>query len=73
MSEIRKDPISNRWVIFSPERSYRPDSYKEEKKEFNPDNESWCPFCEGREKKSGHELLAYEKFQEENLILKVGG
>ena len=30
MSELRKDPVSRRWVIFAPERAYRPKDYADE-------------------------------------------
>lgn len=64
MSELRKDPVSKRWVIFSPERAHRPSDYKKKDDECSIDmNEdiSNCPFCEGKEKVSGKEILAYEK------------
>ena len=59
MSEFRKDPVSKRWVIFSPERAYRPTDYKSEEKEEH--EKKYCPFCSGNEKKSGDEILAYAK------------
>jgi UDPglucose--hexose-1-phosphate uridylyltransferase len=62
MSELRKDPVSRRWVIYSPERVYRPNDYTN--KEFKGDEKeelARCPFCEGREEFSGQEILAYEK------------
>ncbi|BDU50812.1 galactose-1-phosphate uridylyltransferase [Haliovirga abyssi] len=65
MSELRKDPVSKRWVIFAPERSKRPSDYRKDKDEevkVDLEEESGkCPFCEGKEKTSGDELLAYEK------------
>lgn len=62
MSEFRKDPVSKRWVIFSPERAYRPNDYKtkEDCKKTEEEN-SYCPFCSGNEKKSGEEILVYPK------------
>lgn len=62
MSELRKDPVSKRWVVFAPERGQRPHDYKEEdkKKHFTEDTAK-CPFCEGHESFSGEELMAYEK------------
>ncbi|NLK63154.1 MAG: galactose-1-phosphate uridylyltransferase [Fusobacteria bacterium] len=63
MSELRKDPVSKRWVIFSEERGNRPNQYDKENEEEHNSTEdiSKCPFCEGKEKKSGDEILAYEK------------
>ncbi len=65
MSELRKDPVSKRWVIFSPERVYRPNDYADVKEEENEDI-SKCPFCEGKEEKAGEEILAYEKIPGRN-------
>lgn len=59
MSEFRKDPVSRRWVIFSPERSYRPNDFKNDERK-DKSNE-YCPFCSGNEKKSGNEILVYSK------------
>lgn len=64
MSELRKDPVSKRWVIFSPEREHRPNDYEKKDQECTQHIEediSNCPFCEGKEKISGDEILAYEK------------
>ena len=65
MSELRKDPVSKRWVIFPPERVYRPNDYADVKEEENEDI-SKCPFCEGKEEKAGEEILAYEKIPGRN-------
>lgn len=43
MSEFRKDPVSRRWVIFSPERSYRPNDFKNDERK-DKSNE-YCPFA----------------------------
>ena len=59
MSEFRKDPVNKRWVIFSPERAYRPSDFKNEEKHEH--EKGYCPFCSGNEKKSGDEILAYAK------------
>ena len=57
MSELRRDPISGRWVILTPDHSRRP-------ADFTPPaapivDASACPFCEGREAIAGDELLAW--------------
>ncbi len=61
MSELRKDPVSRRWVIFAPERAYRPKDYADEEiKRDEKEELARCPFCEGKEAVAGEELLAYE-------------
>ena len=57
MSELRRDPITGRWVIIAPERSRRPE-------DFTPVpvgalDGDMCPFCEGQEAIAGRELLAW--------------
>jgi UDPglucose--hexose-1-phosphate uridylyltransferase len=44
MSELRKDPISQRWVIFSGGEK-KPEEYSYSMAEINSDSEN-CPFCE---------------------------
>src|SRR5919199_6442221 len=56
MPELRKDPIVGRWVIIATERAKRPVAPKNEPL---PDRSSLCPFCEGQEDKTPHEILAY--------------
>ena len=55
MAELRKDPIVGRWVIVSPGRSNRPNEY-EHVPVRRPGTE--CPFCEGHEDRSPHEICA---------------
>ena len=48
MNETRYDWLSDRWVIFAPNREDRPDQYRQ--MEAVSHNESIeCPFCSGRE------------------------
>ncbi|BAF59512.1 galactose-1-phosphate uridylyltransferase [Pelotomaculum thermopropionicum SI] len=56
MSEWRKDPVVDRWVIISTERGKRPFDYKEveEKRKIQV-----CPLCEGNEKLTPPEIAAY--------------
>lgn len=58
--EIRKDPINNRWVIFSPARSRRPSDFKS-KSTANPNPNSQqpvtCPFCIGNEHQCAPEIF----------------
>ena len=56
MPELRKDPIVGRWVIIATDRAKRP---------LTPKSEApvaiggFCPFCEGQEDNTPHEILAY--------------
>ena len=56
MSELRREPVSGRWVIVATERAARPTDF-----ETNPQiiKSSFCPFCEGNEDKTPPEILAY--------------
>jgi UDPglucose--hexose-1-phosphate uridylyltransferase len=56
MSELRKDPVTGRWVIISTERRKRPTDFRLESVHVTPDPS--CPFCEGHEEMTPHELLA---------------
>ncbi len=62
MRELRFDPIRNRWVIISAERSRRPSDYtigdEDREKEKTPVS---CPFCEGSEEKTPPEIFAIRK------------
>jgi UDPglucose--hexose-1-phosphate uridylyltransferase len=57
MPELRKDPVIGRWVIISTERSKRPMDFECEAEPVAGANN--CPFCEGREKLTPSEILAY--------------
>jgi UDPglucose--hexose-1-phosphate uridylyltransferase len=58
MSELRKDPVTGRWVIISTERrKRRADFLRETVRDTMPP--SSCPFCEGHEQMTPHELLAH--------------
>ena len=56
MSELRKDPIVNRWVIIAPDRAERPHEF-----ESPPERriDQSCPFCEGNEQETPPEIVAY--------------
>ena len=56
MSELRKDPITGRWVIISTERRKRPTDFRLESVHIAPDPS--CPFCEGHESLTPREVLA---------------
>lgn len=55
-SELRKDPVVDRWVILAAERSKRPHA---DRTTTNSDRDEPCPFCAGREGETPPEVLAY--------------
>ncbi len=57
MPELRKDPITGRWVIISTDRAKRPNDFLRET--VAPDSGGFCPFCPGNEGKTPPEILAY--------------
>jgi UDPglucose--hexose-1-phosphate uridylyltransferase len=59
MPELRKDPVTGRWVIISTERRKRPTDFRLESVQISPD--SSCPFCEGHEHMTPRELLAHRR------------
>ena len=56
MSELRKDPLTNRWVIIAQNRAQRPHEFQPVTTHRTAD---LCPFCEGNESKTPAEVLAY--------------
>ncbi|MDD3626621.1 MAG: galactose-1-phosphate uridylyltransferase [bacterium] len=58
MPEIRKDPVTQAWIIIATERARRPDDFKTESKQEDPEH---CPFCEGNEQMTPPELFSYRK------------
>jgi len=64
MTELRKDPIIENWVIISTERGRRPLDYKIKKEEKKKNS---CVFCEGNESETPPEIFAFrEKGTKEN-------
>ncbi|MBZ5514338.1 MAG: galactose-1-phosphate uridylyltransferase [Acidobacteriia bacterium] len=59
MPELRKDPITGRWVIIATDRAKRPTDFVREKVEIR--GSGFCPFCPGNESKTPPEILAYRK------------
>src|SRR5260221_4842358 len=55
--ELRKDPITGRWVIISTDRSKRPSDFLRESAALK--GTSFCPFCPGNESKTPPEILPY--------------
>jgi UDPglucose--hexose-1-phosphate uridylyltransferase len=56
LSELRKDPVTGRWVIISTERRKRPSDFQLESVRVEADPS--CPFCEGNEQMTPPELRA---------------
>ena len=56
MPELRKDPIVGRWVIIATDRAKRPVTPKVDPL---PTGTGYCPFCEGSEGNTPHEILSY--------------
>ncbi len=56
ISQLRKDPVVDRWVIIATERSKRPHANRT-RTESGRDEP--CPFCAGREGNTPPEVLAY--------------
>jgi UDPglucose--hexose-1-phosphate uridylyltransferase len=59
MSELRKDPVTGRWVIISTERRKRPSDFRLDP--VHPPPDPACPFCEGHEHMTPRELLAFRR------------
>jgi UDPglucose--hexose-1-phosphate uridylyltransferase len=55
--DLRKDPITGRWVIISTDRARRPSDFVRESVEIK--GNGFCPFCYGNETKTPPEVLAY--------------
>lgn len=62
MSELRKDPITRRWVIIATERAARPNQLHAPSPvtpDDIPEYDPKCVFCEGNEKMTPPEVMAY--------------
>jgi UDPglucose--hexose-1-phosphate uridylyltransferase len=57
LPELRKDPITGRWVIVATDRAMRPADFIRE--HVAPVGGHFCPFCPGHEEKTPPEVLAY--------------
>ncbi len=49
MSEFRKDPLHNKWVLIVPTRGKRPHAFSSEEVSEEKKSKKNCPFCEGNE------------------------
>lgn len=56
MPELRKDPVTGRWVIIATDRGKRPSDFVKETVRIKG---GFCPFCYGNEDKTPPEILCY--------------
>jgi UDPglucose--hexose-1-phosphate uridylyltransferase len=56
MSELRRDPVSDRWVIMASERAHRPAAFVTQEPDPIP---NFDPFLEGNEDKTSPEISCY--------------
>ena len=59
MPELRKDPITGRWVVVSTERQKRPNDFVLHRQTVI--GREHCPFCPGHEALTPPEVLAYRQ------------
>jgi UDPglucose--hexose-1-phosphate uridylyltransferase len=59
MPDLRKDPIVGRWVIIAKNRAKRPHELVDGAIHRAPG--AFCPFCEGHESHTPHEIAAYRQ------------
>jgi UDPglucose--hexose-1-phosphate uridylyltransferase len=57
LPELRKDPVTGRWVIIATERAKRPSDFNRESVSIK--GVRFCPFCPGNELRTPPEILAY--------------
>ncbi|KAG2273634.1 hypothetical protein Bca4012_045885 [Brassica carinata] len=69
--ELRKDPVTNRWVIFSPARAKRPTDFKSKSPENPNPKPSSCPFCIGREHECAPEIFRVPPDDDPNWKIRV--
>lgn len=72
MPEMRRNPLTGKWVILAPERAKRPESHTPPGAAHHPHLERHheCVFCYGNEQNTPEELLAYGRA--ENATNKTG-
>lgn len=59
MPELRKDPVTGRWVIISTDRQKRPNDFRFERAAILGRDQ--CPFCPGHESLTPPEVLSYRQ------------
>ena len=60
MSQLRRDPITGRWIIVNYEKAMRPEDFSFEKTKKADDTRD-CPFCPGNEHLTPPEIIAHRK------------
>ncbi|MGQ9731590.1 MAG: galactose-1-phosphate uridylyltransferase [Candidatus Zipacnadales bacterium] len=61
MSELRKDPVVDCWVIIAAERGRRPSDFPSPQSQRRGSGGASCPFCEGNEAKTPPEIQAIRR------------
>ena len=64
MSQLRRDPITGRWIIVNTEKSFQSGQFHVEKYDKKGDKD--CPFCPGNEKLTPPEIIAHRRIGEAN-------
>ncbi len=60
MSELRKNEVKNRWVAVAEDRALKPNDFPAAKSaRISMVNGGFCPFCEGNEAHTPHEIAAF--------------
>jgi UDPglucose--hexose-1-phosphate uridylyltransferase len=57
LPELRKDPVTGRWVVIATDRAKRPSDFNRDS--VPPPSARFCPFCPGNEQKTPPEILAF--------------
>ena len=65
MSQLRRDPITGRWIIVNYEKSMKPEDFEFEKIKKNQNTKN-CPFCPGNEKMTPPEIVAHREMGKPN-------
>ena len=60
MAELRRDPITGRWIIIKVRKVKGPDDFE---KESHASSGKTCPFCPGNEKMTPPEIDAHREGQ----------
>jgi len=60
MSQLRRDPITGRWIIVNYEKIIKPEDFLFEKIEKNNSTKE-CPFCLGNERMTPPEIVAHRR------------
>ncbi|XP_057982876.1 ADP-glucose phosphorylase [Malania oleifera] len=72
--EMRKDTVTNRWVIFSPARARRPSDFKSKSPitpGSNSGNSQECPFCIGHEHECAPEIFRLPRQSSDDWKIRV--